>query len=232
MGDVVNKLKTIECKLDYFIERIPELESNKKNIWAVFLEMIETYEKGGKILVCGNGGSAADADHITGELMKGFMLKRALKDKIQLPWISAEESEEIQNQLQQGLPALNLCAHTALITASANDINPELIYAQQILPLGNQDDLYIGISTSGNSKNVYYGGVIAKSKGMTCIALTGKSGGIMREHFDLCINVPSDSTPIIQEYHLPIYHELCKWVEEYFFSDRNEVRLSEAFEGI
>ncbi|GKX31532.1 phosphoheptose isomerase [Vallitalea longa] len=213
-----DKLKKIENNLNDFIKKIPELISVRENIWNTFLEMIKTYESGGKILVCGNGGSAADADHIIGELMKGFMLKRELKEKDSLPWINSALSDSILGELQYGLPAINLCAHNALNTAFANDVNPELIFAQQVFSLGNKEDLFLGISTSGNSKNVYYGGVVGKSKGMTCVALTGENGGCMKKHFDITINVPSNITPVVQEYHLPIYHELCKWVEEYFFS--------------
>lgn len=214
----MDKKNKIKQNLDDFIKKIPELESVKEKMWTVFLQMVKTYENGGKVLVCGNGGSAADADHIIGELMKGFMLRREIKEKNNLPWISKEESNNILNQLQYGLPAINLCAHTALNTAFANDVNPDLIFAQQVFALGKKDDLFIGISTSGNSKNVYYAGVVAKSKGITCVALTGEKGGCMKEHFDITINVPSNSTPIIQEYHLPIYHELCKCIEEYFFN--------------
>lgn len=151
------KKNKIKRSLDDFIKRFPELESIKENMWAVFLEMVKTYENGGKVLVCGNGGSAADAAHIVAELMKSFMFKRELKgkEKYNLPWISKDDSNSILNQLEYGLPAVNLCAHIALNTAFANDVNSDLIFAQQVFVLGKQNDLFIGISTSGNSKNVY-----------------------------------------------------------------------------
>lgn len=211
----------IEKHLSDFIKTYPALEECRDKIWNVFVEMVDTYENNGKILIAGNGGSAADADHIVGELMKGFMLKRELKDEknTPLPWLSSDESNEILNKLQYGLKAINLSAHTALNTAFSNDVDPKLVFAQQVFVLGNKGDMYLGISTSGNSKNVYLGGVVAKSKGMKCIGLTGKDGGIIKKDFDITINVPSSSTPIAQEYHLPIYHQLCKWVEEYFFKE-------------
>lgn len=217
----MKRIKRAEENLRRFIERIPELSFCQDSIWQVFLAMVKTYEKNGKILLAGNGGSAADADHIVGELMKGFMIKRELKEEnnMVLPWVSKEESEKILSQLQYGLKAINLTAHTALNTAFANDVNPDLIFAQQVFTLGEPGDIYMGISTSGNSKNVFYGGAVAKAKGLICIGLTGEDGGLLKEHFDVVINVPSNSTPIIQEYHLPIYHELCKWVEEYFFKE-------------
>lgn len=151
------KKNKIKRSLDDFIKRFPELESIKENMWEVFLEMVKTYENGGKVLVCGNGGSAADAAHIVAELMKSFMFKRELKgkEKYNLPWISKDDSNSILNQLEYGLPAVNLCAHIALNTAFANDVNSDLIFAQQVFVLGKQNDLFIGISTSGNSKNVY-----------------------------------------------------------------------------
>lgn len=151
------KKNKIKRSLDDFIKRFPELESIKENMWEVFLEMVKTYKNGGKVLVCGNGGSAADAAHIVAELMKSFMFKRELKgkEKYNLPWISKDDSNSILNQLEYGLPAVNLCAHIALNTAFANDVNSDLIFAQQVFVLGKQNDLFIGISTSGNSKNVY-----------------------------------------------------------------------------
>jgi len=151
------KKNKIKRSLDDFIKRFPELESIKENMWEVFLEMVKTYKNGGKVLVCGNGGSAADAAHIVAELMKSFMFKRELKgkEKYNLPWISKDDSNSILNQLEYGLPAVNLCAHIALNTAFANDVNSDLISAQQVFVLGKQNDLFIGISTSGNSKNVY-----------------------------------------------------------------------------
>lgn len=144
------KKNKIKRSLDDFIKRFPELESIKENMWEVFLEMVKTYENGGKVLVCGNGGSAADAAHIVAELMKSFMFKRELKgkEKYNLPWISKDDSNSILNQLEYGLPAVNLCAHIALNTAFANDVNSDLISAQQVFVLGKQNDLFIGISTS------------------------------------------------------------------------------------
>lgn len=190
----------------------------ESSIQAACDAVTSCFSAGGKLLVCGNGGSAADADHIVGELVKGFEKKRllavALKEKLAAMGFAGEA---IAKKLQGGLPALSLCAHTALITAVINDIGADMVFAQQIAGLGRPGDVLLGISTSGNSENILAAGLTAKAAGLTTIALTGGSGGRMAELFDICINAPSSETARIQEYHSVLYHELCRKIEEFFW---------------
>ena len=171
--------------------------------------MIDTYKKGGKILVCGNGGSSADADHIVGELMKGFLKSRKVTDE-RIP-------QELREKLQGALPAISLSAHTSLMTATINDNDADMVFAQQVYGYAKDNDLLIAISTSGNSKNVVNAVKVAKSLGVKTIALTGETGGELKQFADVTICAPSTETYKIQEYHLPIYHYLCTKVEEEFF---------------
>lgn len=194
--------------MDLF-ERYPQLNTCAKDIENALELMIDTYKKGGKILVCGNGGSAADADHIVGELMKGFKLPRKVADE-RIP-------QDLREKLQEALPAISLSAHTSLMTATINDNDADMIFAQQVYGYANENDLLIAISTSGNSKNVVYAVKVAKALGVKVIALTGEMGGILKEMADITICAPSTETYKIQEYHLPIYHYLCAKVEEEFF---------------
>lgn len=186
---------------------------NAKNL------LIKSFSEGGKLLLCGNGGSCSDCDHIVGELMKGFMSKRELSDsqkqlmKSNLPDIS----DEWLCELQGGLPAISLPSATALNAAFCNDVNPELMYAQQLIGLGKKEDVLFCISTSGNSKNVYAAAVVAKALGITVIGLTGESGGKLKEIADVCICAPEKETYKVQELHLPIYHYLCAEIENHFF---------------
>ena len=206
--------------IQQLIDRYPALISQGEAVRKACEIIIRCYENKGKLLVAGNGGSAADADHIVGELMKGFVRKRSinreLADKIER--IDPVNGGFIALQLQAGLPAIALSAHTALNTASINDMDGTIIYAQQILGYGNPEDVFLGISTSGNAKNVYYGIIVAKAKGLTTIALTGRDGGLISAIADLSIIVPEQETYRIQEFHLPIYHAICLTVEEHFFS--------------
>lgn len=192
-----------------FLDRYPQLNTCAKDIESALALMIDTYKKGGKILVCGNGGSSADADHIVGELMKGFKLPRKVTDE-RIP-------QELREKLQGALPAISLCSQTALITAIANDNDADMIFAQQVYGYANENDSLIAISTSGNSKNAVNAVKVAKALGVKVIALTGKTGGILKELADVTICAPSTETYKIQEYHLPIYHYLCAKVEEEFF---------------
>lgn len=184
-------------------------------------EIVRTcYRNGGKLLLCGNGGSAADCEHIVGELMKGFMLRRPVPESFQnaLATVDAESASYIAEHLQGGLPAISLVSHTALSTAFANDNAPDLVFAQQVYGYGKPGDVLLGISTSGNSANVMHALRVAKALGMHTIGLTGASGGRMKALCDAPICVPFDRTPDIQERHLPIYHALCIRIEEEFFS--------------
>lgn len=189
--------------------RYPQLNICKNDIENALALMIDTYKKGGKILVCGNGGSSADADHIVGELMKGFLKSRKVTDE-RIP-------QELREKLQGALPAISLSAHTSLMTATINDNDADMVFAQQVYGYAKENDLLIAISTSGNSKNVVNAVKVAKSLGIKTIALTGKTGGELKQLADVTICAPSTETYKIQEYHLPIYHYLCAKVEEEIF---------------
>lgn len=181
--------------------------------------IIGTYRNGGKVLVCGNGGSCSDADHIVGELMKSFEGRRPLSAPLQekLVELSPETGKMLAEKLQQGLPAISLTVHSALITAIANDISGEVIYAQQVVGWGNPGDVLIGLSTSGNSQNVIDAMIVAKAKGLTTIGMTGETGGKMKDWSDILLNVPERRTAYVQEFHLPVYHALCMIVEQEIF---------------
>ena len=170
-------------------------------------------------MTCGNGGSCADADHIVGELMKGFLKKRPLSASQRQAMTEnfPEMDGDILESLQCGLPALSLCSMTALNTAFCNDVDPELIYAQSVFSLGKQGDVLICLSTSGNAKNVCSAAIVAKALGITVIGLTGRAGGRLKEIADFCITVPETETFKIQELHLPVYHYLCAETEAHFF---------------
>ena len=204
------------------LERHPCLKSCEKEIALAVESLCSAFDSGNKLLVCGNGGSAADAEHIVGELMKGFMSRRRLPDgeKQHLIEIGGDEGKQLAEHLQTPLPAISLVASVSLATAFANDVAPELIFAQQVYGLGRQGDVLLGISTSGNATNVAYAMIAARVKGMTTIGLTGGSGGRLKELADMAIVVQADSTPDIQELHMPVYHYICKAVESHFFGGR------------
>ncbi|GHV79747.1 phosphoheptose isomerase [Spirochaetia bacterium] len=205
--------------LEQLIERYPQLSGNKAAIFNAYHQLAETFEAGGKLLVAGNGGSAADADHIVGELMKGFIKKRPLSDTFieKLRMVNPEHAEYIGLNIQQGLPAIALSAHTALTTACINDMDGNIIYAQQVYGYGAAKDTFLGISTSGNAKNILFAMTTAKAKNMKTIALTGGTGGALANIADTAIIVPETETYKIQELHLPIYHALCLMIEDRFF---------------
>ena len=199
--------------LNELLKRYPALWESKKEILNAEKALTEMYENGGKLIICGNGGSCADSEHIAGELMKGFLKKRPL---------TAEEKStlapEIADKLQNGLPCIPLTSFSALNTAFCNDVEPELVFAQPLWVLGNKGDMLIAISTSGNSKNVVAAAKVAKAKDMTVIALTGKGGGALKDIADITVAVPETETFKVQELHLPVYHYLCAKVEAHFFS--------------
>lgn len=202
-------------------ERYPILKSNEKDIRDFCDALIRCYEWGGKLLVCGNGGSCADAEHITGELMKGFLKGRPLSEEKKAQMTACVPALEGINLsgLQQGLPAITLNSGVALATAFLNDCDPDLLYAQQVLGLGKKGDVFLGISTSGNAKNVFAAAAVAKTMGMTTAALTGKDGGRLKDVCDISIIVGESETFMIQELHLPVYHAICATVEEHFFAE-------------
>ena len=191
------------------LERYPNLIFCKADILRAKEALIRCYEKQGKLLLCGNGGSAADCDHIVGELMKGFLLKRRVDDK-KIP-------ENIRERLQGSLPAISLSSHTAFMSAFINDVEPSMVYAQMLYGYAQPNDVFIGISTSGNSANVVNAAMLAKAIGLETVALTGKNGGTLSEICDVTIRVPETETYKVQELHLPVYHYICAEVEKHFF---------------
>jgi len=207
--------------LSELLKRYPQLEICQHTLTEAVSVMIDCYKNGGKILLCGNGGSCADCDHIVGELMKGFLKKRPLTNekKEELTSNSPLLDAETLGKLQCGLPAISLSSITALNSAFCNDVDPELIYAQAVMALGNKKDILIAISTSGNAKNVFAAAKVAKGFGLTVIGLTGINGGKLNEIADMCIRVPETETFKVQELHLPVYHYLCAAVENEFFKD-------------
>ena len=209
MEDILNKL----------VNRIEKLVHLKESIWKAAELLIETYQNGGKVLVCGNGGSSADAGHIVGELMKSFEAKRPLKSEIQqkLRLQFGERGILLAEKLQQGLPAISLSEHTSLITAISNDLGGDFIFAQQVAGYGNPGDVLLALSTSGNARNVLDALMVAKAKGLKTIGMTGETGGKMKEFYDVLINVPETRTAYVQELHLPVYHALCMIVEKEIF---------------
>ena len=212
--------------IDQFCERYPLLTTVKPAIEEACNQLIACYENGGKILVCGNGGSCSDADHIVGELMKSFELKRPIQTSVQqkLSEIAPERGSYLASHLQQGLPAISLTAHSALATAVSNDIDGTLIFAQQVIGYGKEGDVLIGISSSGNSQNVLDACMVAKAMNLKVIGLTGETGGKMKTYCDILINVPGRRTFMVQELHLPVYHVLCLAVEHHFFGGKSEIR--------
>lgn len=205
--------------IDELISRYPNLVDINLNIIQAIDIMKSTTTNGGKYLVCGNGGSAADSDHIVGELMKGFVLDRKIKNEIQLKVrdLFSLDADYLINNLQQGISAISLSSHTALTSAFSNDKAADLIFAQQVLGYGQEKDVLLAISTSGNSKNIIHAAQIAKVLGMKVISLTGETGGKLREFSDVLINVPERETFKVQELHLPIYHVICLILEYEFF---------------
>lgn len=205
--------------LKQLIRRYIQLKPLESSIELAAHIIIDTFNNGGKVLVCGNGGSCSDADHIVGELLKGFERNRPLdiplKKKIRA--LSPDRGGMLARELQQGLPAISLTTHNSLITAIVNDINGEAIFAQQVTGLGTQGDVIIGLSTSGNSQNVVDAFITAKAKEMKTIGMTGESGGKMGEFCDVLINVPERRTAFVQELHLPVYHAICMMVESEIF---------------
>lgn len=215
METAMNEMKY----LDELTERYPCLDAVKANILEAYKILETCYEQGGKLLVAGNGGSAADSEHIVGELMKGFVKKRRVSENFEsaLEQVDQEKGRELAEKLQGGLPAIALSGHPGLSTAYLNDVDGDLIYAQQTYGYGRPEDVLLGISTSGNSKNVDYAVITAKAIGMKVIGLTGKDGGKLGKSADAAIIVPEQETYKIQELHLPVYHTLCLMLEEHFF---------------
>ena len=209
----------LEKHIDLLIERYPQLSDIREDFINAYLTLEKCYENGGKLLIAGNGGSAADAEHIVGELMKGFRSPRRLQDnyKDALMQENKELGEVLASNLQGALPAIALDGHSSLTTAYMNDCEPLLCFAQQVNGYGKEGDVFLGISTSGNSRNILYAGTVAKAKGMKVIGLTGEKESQLSRMADVCIRVPQVETYMIQELHLPVYHCICLMLEEQFF---------------
>ena len=211
-------------EIGILVSRYPELAKCANEIEQAYEILKESYKNGGKLLIAGNGGSAADAEHIVGELMKGFKNPRKPSEEFVKRLI--DENEELgtvlAENLQGALPAIALDGHLALSTAYMNDCEPLLCFAQQVNGYGKEGDVFLGISTSGNSKNVLYAATTAHTKGMKVIGLTGAKDSKLAQMSDVCIKVPQTETYMIQELHLPVYHCLCLMLEEDFFGGESK----------
>ncbi|WP_461246045.1 D-sedoheptulose-7-phosphate isomerase [Treponema sp. R6D11] len=205
--------------IDTLISRYPSLESVKNDISAAFDIIADSYSKGGKLLIAGNGGSASDAEHIAGELMKTFSKKRNLPDSFitDIKKVDTEIADYLIPRMQPGLPTIALSGHASLNTACINDIDGNITFAQQVYGYGKETDVLLAISTSGNSKNVLYAAAVAKAKKLKIIALSGGTGGALKKVADVSIIVPETETYKVQELHLPVYHCLCQMLENHFF---------------
>ncbi|MEI3216221.1 MAG: SIS domain-containing protein [Lachnospiraceae bacterium] len=207
--------------VDVLIGRYPELADQRRNIIDAYQILEKSYANGGKVLVAGNGGSAADSEHIVGELMKGFENARKLPQEYQNKLVNVDEEmgNVLGENLQGGLSAIALDGHLALSTAYMNDCEPLLCFAQQVNGYGNEQDVFWGISTSGNSKNILYAATVAKAKGMKVIGLTGAKDSKLSAMADVTVRSSQTRTYMIQEHHLPIYHCLCLMLEDRFFGE-------------
>lgn len=207
--------------IDFLIYRYPKLECIQNEILDAYLLIEECYKHGGKLLVAGNGGSAADAEHIVGELMKRFRLPRPVSAEYAVKLRNADpiRGAKLIEKLECPLTAISLAAHEALSTAYLNDVGGEEVFAQQLFGYGRAGDVFLGISTSGNSKNILNATVVARASGIKIIGLTGEKGGELEKKADVIVKVPESETYIIQELYLPIYHCWCLMLEEHFFKN-------------
>lgn len=206
----------------YFLEdlltRYPSLKSCENDIIKTFDLMVKVFESNGKMLVCGNGGSASDSEHLVGELMKSFIKRRELppEEKQRFDELG-NDGKYLSSKLQGALPSISIATLTAFGTAYINSFDPDLVYAQQVYGLGREGDLLFVFSASGNSKNIYNAVLTAKAQKMHIIALTGESSGKIAQYCDVIIQMPAFLSPLVQEYYLPVYHTLAYMLEEYFF---------------
>lgn len=221
-------MKTLEHKLekhvDLLMRRYPQLECVREDFINAYLAMEECYENGGKLLIAGNGGSAADAEHMAGELMKRFKIFRPVSEEYakRLEEIDPIRGAELAKNLECSLMAIPLVAHEALTTAYINDVDGLGVFAQQLFGYGNAGDVFLGISTSGNSKNIMNATVVARASGIRVVGLTGAKGGELSAVADVAIKVPECETYMVQELHLPIYHCWCLMLEDKFFGSDEE----------
>lgn len=209
----------MEKEWQQLIAKYPELSECEEDIKHAATILIQSYQEDGKLLLCGNGGSAADCEHIVGELMKGFTLNRPVDPSLKETLLEQDsvDGAYMATHLQQALPAISLVSQSALLSAFANDVAADMVFAQQVYGYGRKNDVVWGLSTSGNSRNVVNAMKVAKAMGLKTIGFTGRNGGQMKEYCDVTIRVPWDETLDIQERHLPIYHTLCIILEKEFF---------------
>ncbi len=209
--------------LKILLNNYPKLVIIKNDINSAFNLLVELFSKNGTLFVAGNGGSAADAEHIVGELMKSFVLPRKVDDELKKEFLNnyGDEGKELADKLEMGFKAISLNGHPALSSAFLNDVDGTMTFAQQLFILGDSEDIMLGISTSGNAENVAKAFQVAKIKGLKTILLTGKDGGICKKLADCVIKIPENETYLIQESHLPVYHTLCLMVEDYFYGKNN-----------
>ncbi len=222
----MRRLETrLEKHINLLVNRYPILKSIEQDIIDAYLVMEECYEHDGKLLIAGNGGSAADSEHIAGELMKRFKIPRKVTPEMadKLKKIDRIRGENLSNNLERGLMAIPLVAHEALSTAYINDVDGLGVFAQQLFGFGRKGDVFLGISTSGNSKNIMYATVVARVLGIKVIGLTGALGGELASVADVAVRVPEKETYMIQELHLPVYHCWCLMLEEKFFGKPESV---------
>lgn len=207
--------------LEGLLERHPELRTIQEDIVAAYRLLEDAYSRGGKLLIAGNGGSAADAEHIAGELMKRFRQPRPVSAAFaeKLRSVDPERGAKLAKNLERSLTAIPLVAHEALTTAYINDVDGLGVFAQQLFGYGRTGDVFLGISTSGNSENILNAAVAAKAMGIRVVGLTGSSGGKLAELADVTVRAPAEETYLIQELHLPIYHCWCMMLEERFFGE-------------
>lgn len=211
-------MNAADAMLARLFERYPPLGSCRASIEAAREAIEGCFANGGRLLLCGNGGSAADCEHIAAELLKGFERKRPLPEDLRRALAAqGDDGAQLGAKLQQGLPAISLVGHPGLATAVANDIDPDLVFAQLVTALGSVGDVLLALSTSGRGRNVFLAAVTAKALGMVTIALTGRGGGRLGKLCDICIDAPGETTADVQEMHVPVYHYLCRAIEERFF---------------
>ena len=210
-----------EQYLNDLIKRYAVLQGNREHIAEAYECMKRSFSMGKKLLIAGNGGSASDAEHIVGELMKGFLLHRRIDGQMaeKLQRIDVKKGVQLEKMLQNALPAIALCNHNSLNTAFLNDVDGDMCFAQQVYGYGLEGDVLLAVSTSGNSRSIIYAAVTAKAKGMHVIGLTGKGGGELVSFADVLVDVEETEAYKVQELHLPIYHCLCMMLEEHFFSN-------------
>lgn len=214
--------KNVKKEFEELFERYPQLESCRKDILKAYNTLLKAYDNQNKLLIAGNGGSAADSEHIAGELMKRFKVMRPLDKELseKIMKIDPERGERLVKNLEMPLRAVPLTSHIAITTAYMNDADATGVFAQQLLGFGDEGDVFLAISTSGNSENIISACVVAKALGIKIIGLTGQKESKLSKISDICIRVPETDTFKIQELHLPVYHCLCLMLESHYFGDK------------